>query len=84
MLLASLNIFYLQPLGAADYLALSEHFDVIILRNIPRMTVFQKTEARRFITLIDNLYDNRVSEVVREIFAVKNGRTRIEVHSTSG
>ena len=55
--------FYLQPLGAADYLALSEHFDVIILRNIPRMTVFQKTEARRFITLIDNLYDNRVSKV---------------------
>lgn len=48
-----------QPLGAADYLALSENFDVIILRNIPKMTVFQKTEARRFITLIDALYDNR-------------------------
>ncbi|XP_068698309.1 AFG1-like ATPase [Montipora foliosa] len=48
-----------RPLGAADYLALSENFDVIILRNIPKMTVFQKTEARRFITLIDALYDNR-------------------------
>lgn len=51
---------FFQPLGAADYLALSENFDVIILRNIPKMTVFQKTEARRFITLIDALYDNRV------------------------
>jgi len=48
-----------QPLGAADYLALCEHFDVIILRDIPKMTVFQRTEARRFITLIDALYDNR-------------------------
>lgn len=48
-----------QPMGAADYLALCEHFDVIILRDIPRMTVFQRTEARRFITLIDALYDNR-------------------------
>lgn len=47
-------------MGAADYLALCEHFDVIILRDIPRMTVFQRTEARRFITLIDALYDNRV------------------------
>jgi len=50
---------FFQPLGAADYLALSANFDVIILRNIPKMTVFQKTEARRFITLIDALYDNR-------------------------
>lgn len=49
-----------QPLGAADYLALCEHFDIIILRDIPKLTVFQKTEARRFITLIDALYDNRV------------------------
>lgn len=49
-----------QPLGAADYLALCENFDVIILRDIPRMTLFQKTEARRFITLIDALYDNRI------------------------
>lgn len=47
-------------MGAADYLALCEHFDIIILRNIPKMTVSQKTEARRFITLIDALYDNRV------------------------
>ncbi|KAJ7363526.1 Lactation elevated protein 1 [Desmophyllum pertusum] len=49
-----------QPLGAADYLALCEHFDILILRDIPRMTLFQKTEARRFITLIDTLYDNRI------------------------
>ncbi|XP_078356071.1 AFG1-like ATPase [Oculina patagonica] len=49
-----------RPLGAADYLALCENFDIIVLRDIPRMTLHQKTEARRFITLIDALYDNRI------------------------
>ena len=57
--------FFFQPLGAADYLALCENFDIIILRDIPRMTLFQKTEARRFITFIDALYDNRVRQFVR-------------------
>ncbi|XP_031549994.1 AFG1-like ATPase [Actinia tenebrosa] len=50
----------MKPVGAADYLALCKHFDVIILRDIPQMTLYRKTEARRFITLIDALYDNRV------------------------
>ncbi|EDO33877.1 predicted protein, partial [Nematostella vectensis] len=49
-----------RPLGAADYLALCKHFDVIFIRDIPQMTLYKKTEARRFITLIDTLYDNRV------------------------
>ncbi|KXJ27461.1 Lactation elevated protein 1, partial [Exaiptasia diaphana] len=50
----------MKPVGAADYLALCKHFDVIMVRDVPQMTLFRKTEARRFITLIDALYDNRV------------------------
>ncbi|KAK3738452.1 hypothetical protein QZH41_017090, partial [Actinostola sp. cb2023] len=50
----------MKPVGAADYLALCAHFDFIIVRDVPQMTLFRKTEARRFITLIDALYDNRV------------------------
>jgi len=34
---------FFQPLGAADYLALSANFDVIILRNIPKMTACPET-----------------------------------------
>ena len=59
-------------MGAADYLALCEHFDIIILRNIPKMTVSQKTEARRFITLIDALYDNRVRKEIQIFRKPKN------------
>ena len=54
------DLMYLQPVGAIDFLELCEHFDVIILTDIPQMNIFKKTQARRFITLIDTLYDNKV------------------------
>ncbi|KAB0401170.1 hypothetical protein E2I00_011380 [Balaenoptera physalus] len=46
-----------RPLGASDYLELSKNFDTVFLRNIPQFTLAKRTEARRFITLIDNFYD---------------------------
>ncbi|KAL3883766.1 hypothetical protein ACJMK2_029998 [Sinanodonta woodiana] len=49
-----------QPLGAVDYLAISKEFHTVFFRNIPQMTLQQKTEARRFIILVDTLYDNKV------------------------
>ncbi|XP_021344698.1 lactation elevated protein 1-like, partial [Mizuhopecten yessoensis] len=48
-----------QPLGAIDYLEISQNFDTVIVRNIPRMSLSRKSEARRFITLIDTLYDKK-------------------------
>ncbi|GFX35270.1 putative ATPase N2B [Trichonephila clavipes] len=48
-----------RPLGAIDYLMISQVFNVIIIRDIPQMTRRQKSQARRFITLIDTLYDNK-------------------------
>ncbi|XP_054163131.1 putative ATPase N2B isoform X2 [Oppia nitens] len=49
-----------RPLGAIDYLMMSQLFHTIIIRNIPQMNLLKKTQCRRFITLIDTLYDNRV------------------------
>jgi cell division protein ZapE len=49
-----------KPLGARDYLAIAKRFDTIFLKNIPVLTPAQRNEARRFINLIDTLYDNRV------------------------
>ncbi|XP_024898169.1 AFG1-like ATPase isoform X5 [Pteropus alecto] len=49
-----------RPLGASDYLELSKNFDTIFLRNIPQFTLAKRTQARRFITLIDNFYDFKV------------------------
>uniref|UniRef100_A0A2K6EYA3 AFG1-like ATPase n=1 Tax=Propithecus coquereli TaxID=379532 RepID=A0A2K6EYA3_PROCO len=49
-----------RPLGASDYLEISKNFDTIFLRNIPQFTLAKRTQARRFITLIDNFYDFKV------------------------
>ncbi|CAG8771372.1 8805_t:CDS:2, partial [Ambispora leptoticha] len=48
-----------RPLSAADYLELTRHYRVIVVSGIPRMSLALKNEARRFITLIDALYDTR-------------------------
>lgn len=35
-------------------------FDTILLADIPQMNIQRRSEARRFITLIDTLYDNKI------------------------
>ncbi|MDG2570725.1 cell division protein ZapE, partial [Vibrio parahaemolyticus] len=49
-----------KPLGAADYLAVAEEFHTVILENIPVMPFERRNEAKRFILLIDALYDAHV------------------------
>ncbi|WP_212523798.1 cell division protein ZapE [Actibacterium sp. MT2.3-13A] len=49
-----------QPLGPADYLALAEAVRVLILEDIPRLGRSNFNEARRFVTLIDALYEAKV------------------------
>jgi len=46
-----------QPLGANDYLALARDFHTIFVEGVPVMGPEKRNEARRFITLIDALYD---------------------------
>jgi cell division protein ZapE len=53
-----------QPLGALDYLAIARAFHTVIVANIPALNRDRRAEARRFITLIDTLYDARVGLVV--------------------
>ena len=52
-----------RELGAADYLALAESFDTIFLDAIPAMTLRDREAARRFIHLIDVLYERRCALV---------------------
>ncbi len=49
-----------QPLGAADYLALAEAVRVLLLDDIPRLGRSNFNEAKRFVTLVDALYEARV------------------------
>jgi len=49
-----------KPLGAADYLALAEAARVLVLENIPTLGRTNFNEAKRFVTLIDALYEAKV------------------------
>ena len=53
-----------QPLGAADYLALAERYHTLIVESLPVLTRDKHNEARRFMTLVDALYECRVNLVV--------------------
>jgi len=53
-----------QPLGAADYLALAQHYSTIIVDNIPQLDENHYNEARRFVTLIDALYESRTQLIL--------------------
>ncbi len=46
-----------QPLGSNDYLALARDFHTLFVADVPVMSPEKRNEARRFITLIDALYD---------------------------
>lgn len=52
-----------KALGAVDYLAIGHNFDVVFVRDIPQMSLSSKSQARRFITMIDNFYDLKVRVV---------------------
>ncbi|WP_341367921.1 cell division protein ZapE [Yoonia sp. BS5-3] len=49
-----------KPLGAADYLTLADAVRVLILEDIPALSRSNFNEAKRFVTLIDALYEAKV------------------------
>ncbi|SCM77812.1 ATPase, AFG1 family [uncultured Pleomorphomonas sp.] len=46
-----------QPLGAADYRAIARRFDLLMVTGVPRLAAGERNRAKRFITLVDVLYD---------------------------
>ncbi len=53
-----------KPLGSADYIKVATRFHTVFIENIPELTLQERDQVRRFITLIDALYDNGVKIVV--------------------
>jgi len=51
--------------GAVDYLALGAAYETIFIDNVPRMTEDNRNELRRFMILVDTLYDQRRVLVIR-------------------
>src|ERR1700742_1242290 len=49
-----------KPLAASDYLRLARDYHTILVDRVPVMDYAERNAAKRFITLIDTLYDNAV------------------------
>ncbi len=52
------------PRSQNDYLEIASQFHTVILSGVPRMSAAMASEARRFVWLVDVLYDRRVNLVV--------------------
>ncbi len=53
-----------DALGAPDYIAIAAHYGTVFIERVPVIKAEQRNEAKRFITLIDALYDRRRKLVV--------------------
>jgi cell division protein ZapE len=49
-----------RPLGSSDFLALARRFHTVLIDDIPILNPERRDEVKRFINLIDTLYDQRV------------------------
>ncbi|SEQ73561.1 cell division protein ZapE [Loktanella sp. DSM 29012] len=76
-----------RPLGAADYLALADAVRVLILEDIPSLGRDNFNEAKRFVTLIDALYEGRVrlicSAAAAPEFLYREGEGSFEFERTA-
>ena len=50
-----------QPLGAEDYLKIATRYPNILIENIPKLGYDRRNEAKRFMNLIDILYDQNTN-----------------------
>ena len=75
-------------LGSSDFHAIANHFQIVMLENVPRLTLKYPDRARRFITLIDELYEAgcclvcSAEDVPDKLFVGKSGHPNNFVDST--
>jgi cell division protein ZapE len=73
-----------KPLGASDFLHIAHAFHTVLIEGVPRLAPARRNEARRFVNLIDALYDNRVCLIVsaeaepRELYPEGDGAQLFE------
>ncbi|PLP56852.1 cell division protein ZapE [Mesorhizobium loti] len=69
------------PLGARDYLAIAGRFDTIFIDHVPVLDQTRRNPAKRFILLVDTLYDTKKRVVVSaeatpdKLYAGRTGTT---------
>lgn len=60
-----------QPRSQLDYIELAQRYQTVILSDVPQLRLEQKDRTRRFIHLIDTLYDCRVKLLVSAAVALE-------------
>jgi cell division protein ZapE len=53
-----------KALGPQDYLAIARRFHTVFLECVPKLTAARRNEAKRFVTLVDALYEAKARLVV--------------------
>lgn len=53
-----------RALGAADYLVVAETFHTVMLEDVPKMSRDMRNEAKRFVALVDALYETRTKLII--------------------
>jgi cell division protein ZapE len=53
-----------KPLGAADYLKIAQCFHTVLIDDVPQMSPERRNEAKRFVTLIDALYEGKTKLIL--------------------
>ncbi len=72
------------PLGARDYLAIAARYSTLFLDDVPVLEEGRRNEAKRFILLIDTLYDRHVRLFIsadakpEELYAGRSGTEAFE------
>jgi cell division protein ZapE len=77
------------PLGAGDYRRIAQEFHTLLIDHVPVMDFPRRNEAKRFIILIDTLYDHAVKLVAsaeaepHELYRATEGYEAFEFSRTS-
>ncbi|MFC5384865.1 cell division protein ZapE [Aquamicrobium segne] len=77
-----------KPLGARDYLAIATHYSTIFIDHVPVLDETRRNEAKRFILLIDVIYDQKLRLVLSaaapptRLYTGRNGTEAFEFDRT--
>ncbi|WP_374828802.1 cell division protein ZapE [Paenochrobactrum pullorum] len=78
-----------KPLAAADYIAIVSKFPTIFLDHVPVLDLPKRNEAKRFILLIDTLYDHHAKLFVsadaapEKLYVARSGTEAFEFDRTA-
>ena len=78
-----------KPLGARDYLAIAGRFSTVFIDHVPVLGEGKRNEAKRFILLVDTLYDHHMRLVVSAaappegLYTAKRGHEVFEFERTA-